>query len=67
MQSGCREAVISVRLLRMKQMTAGQQDAMDPNQAVKTRRAAMRWKIINGMIQPSKRWSRRLPDIWSVY
>jgi len=39
----------------MKQMTAGQQDAMDPNQAGKTRRAAMRWKIINGMIQPSKR------------
>src|SRR5437667_8571206 len=36
MQSGCREAVMP-GALRMRQMTAGQQDAMGPNQARRNR------------------------------
>jgi len=53
MQLGCREAVMP-GVLRMRQMTAGPQDVMDLNQAGKTRRAAVRRKIINLMIPPSK-------------
>jgi len=53
MQSGCREAVMP-GVLRMRQMTAGPQDVMDLNQAGKTRRVAMRRKIINLMIPRSK-------------